>query len=238
MSISLIATSHGTSVSAAREAVSALVDAVRDALRGVEVLEAYVDVELPQVGTVVDQVAGHAVVVPLLLAPGFHVRVDVEGAADRPWAVAADTLGPDDRLTDVMLARLAAAGADHRDVVVLGAAGSTDAGARRSIERSAHLLGVRWGAAIPVGYVGGTGTPLTEVVDAAARSGRRVVVVSHLLAPGFFHDRLTRCGADVVTRPLLDGPDVPPEMVSLVLERFGDAAARLGRASAASAVAR
>lgn len=231
MTISLVATSHGTDSTASRTAVSALVEAVREAAPHLDVREAFVDVQLPRVDTAVDQVDGLAVIVPLLLTPGFHVRVDIQGAADRPWVVAAGPLGADDRLTSVMLRRLARAGATRDDVVVLGAAGSTDAAARRSVDEAARLLAEAWGAPIDVGYVGGSGTPLAEVTAVARRDGRRLVVVSYLVGPGFFHDRLESVGADVVTRPLLDGTEVDPDLVSLVLDRFADAAATLDWAS-------
>jgi sirohydrochlorin ferrochelatase len=227
MTLSLVATSHGTDVHAARAAITALVDAVASAAPHLDVREAFVDVQLPRVDTALDLVDGLAVVVPLLLAPGFHVRVDIEGAARREWAVAADTLGPDERLTAVMMRRLAQAGATRDDVVVLGSAGSTDPGALRSIDEAAERLGRAWGAPVAVGHVGGAGTPMADVVRDAAGTGRRVVIVSYLVAPGFFFDRMHRCGADLVTAPLLDGREVDDELVSLVLDRFAEAAARL-----------
>ncbi len=100
---------------------------------------------------VVDAIDGLAVVVPLLLAPGFHVHVDIQQAVDRPSAVASRTLGPDARLTGVLLDRLAQAGATTDDVIVLGAAGSTDVRARQSIDAAARMLGSAWGAPVPVG---------------------------------------------------------------------------------------
>jgi sirohydrochlorin ferrochelatase len=236
MTISLVATSHGTDVAAARTSITALVDAVRDASPQLDVHEAFVDVQEPAVSSVVDELDGRAVVVPLLLAPGFHVHVDIRQAVDRPSAVASSTLGPDSRLTDVLLGRLADAGATRDDVVVLGAAGSTDVRARQSIDAAARLLGSSWGSPVPVGYVGGTGTPIDEIVRDMSRAGRRVVVASYLMAPGFFYDRLLSCGADVVTRPLLDGLDVDPGMVSLVLDRFAEAAAVLDWATASSSI--
>lgn len=229
MTISLVATSHGTDVPAARCAISALVAAVQAAAPHLDVREAFVDVQLPRVDTAVDLVDGLAVVVPLLLAPGFHVRVDIQGVTDRPWVTAGRTLGPDDRLTATMLKRLADAGATVDDIVVLGAAGSTDIRARASVEVAARMLAASWGAPIEVGYVGGTGVSVAEVVRRSAATGRRVVVVSYLVAPGFFFDRLCAAGADVVTRPLLDGSTVDPELVSLVLDRFAEAAGRLDR---------
>jgi sirohydrochlorin ferrochelatase len=227
MTISLVATSHGTDVAAAQRAITALVDAVGAAAPHLDVREAFVDVQLPRVDTVLDLVDGLAVVVPLLLAPGFHVRVDIGSAAEREWVVAAGTLGADDRLTDVMMRRLAQAGASRDDVVVLGSAGSTDAQALRSIDEAAERLSRAWGAPVAVGHVGGSGTPMADVVRAVRRPGRRVVIVSYLMAPGFFHDRMQRCGADVVTGPLLDGGPVADELVSLVLDRFAEAAERL-----------
>ncbi|MEO6605375.1 MAG: CbiX/SirB N-terminal domain-containing protein, partial [Aeromicrobium sp.] len=83
MTISLVATSHGTSVPAAREAITALVDAVREKAPRLHVREAFVDVQDPPVARALDAIGGPAVVVPLLLAPGFHVHVDIGQAVDR-----------------------------------------------------------------------------------------------------------------------------------------------------------
>jgi sirohydrochlorin ferrochelatase len=229
--VALVATSHGTGVPAAQAAISALVDAVALAAPHLDVREAFVDVQLPEVDTVLDLVDGLAVVVPLLLAPGFHVRVDIGGAAQREWVVASGTLGADDRLTDVMLRRLAEVGATRDDVVVLGSAGSTDPLALRSIDEAAERLSSAWGAPVSVGHVSGSGTPMADVLARVAVPGRRVVVVSYLMAPGFFHDRLHRCGADLVTGSLLDGGVVADELVSLVLDRFAEAAVHLDPAA-------
>lgn len=234
MTIALVATSHGTDVPAARTSITALVEAVREASPHLDVREAFVDVQEPPVARVVDSIDGLAVVVPLLLAPGFHVHVDVEQAVARPSAVASRTLGPDARLTSVLLDRLTQAGATTDDIIVLGAAGSTDVRARQSIDAAARMLGSVWGAPVPVGHVGGTGTPIDEIVRDMSSTGRRVVVASYLMAPGFFYDRLLMCGADVVSRPLLDGLDVDPGMVSLVLDRFAEAAGLLDWAAASS----
>lgn len=231
MTPALVAASHGTRVPEARRAITALVEAVRTSAPWLDVLETFVDVEEPRVGPTVERLHGPAVVVPLLLAPGFHVNVDIAAAVRRPGTIAARTLGPDPRLTEILLERLAAEDATTDDVVVLAASGSTDARALRSVDAAARLLGAAWGAPIPVGHVGGSGNPIDAVVREVARSGRRVVVASYVMAPGYFHDRLTRCGADVVARPLLDGTGVPPGMVDLVLDRHAASAELLDKAS-------
>jgi sirohydrochlorin ferrochelatase len=233
MTISLVATSHGTSVPAARVAVSALIDAIGEVSPHLDVCEAFVDVEQPRVDRVVQSLGGLSVVVPLLLAPGFHVHVDIERAVDGRSAVAARTLGPDARITSLLLKRLFESGATRDDVVVLGAAGSTDVRARQSVDATARALGAAWGSPVPVGHVGGPGLRLQEIIRDASRSGRRVVVASHVLAPGFFYEQMRAGDADVVSRPLLDGSTVEPDMVSLVLDRFAEAAGRLDSSTAA-----
>ena len=133
-------------------------------------------------------------------------------AASAPGCVAAPTLGPDDRLVGALVRRLLEAGTQDADVVVMASAGSSDPVAQACFEQVARDLSVAIGQVVPLGYVGGTGRPLDDVVaDVRAQNAdRRVVVSSLLMAPGFFHDRVARCDVDVVSRPLLDAPRSPP----------------------------
>jgi sirohydrochlorin ferrochelatase len=108
---------------------------------------------------------------------------------------------------------------------VLAASGSTDARAHRAVAETASLL-ASCGGAVEVGHLGGSGRPLAEALEAARRTGRRPVVATFLLAPGFFHDRAHRCGAAVVTAPLLDGGPADPRLVAIVLDRFVEAVVR------------
>jgi sirohydrochlorin ferrochelatase len=221
----LVATSHGTSSPAGQRAVAALVEAVRRRLPHVEVHDAFVDVQEPTPDDVLARLGRPAVVVPLLLAPGFHVRVDVARAASAPGCDAAATLAPDDRLVGVLVRRLLEAGACDEDVVVLASAGSSDPVAQACFETVARDLSAAIGQIVPVGYVGGTGRPLTDVVAAARVDGsdRRVVAASLLMAPGFFQDRVAATDVDVVTRPLLDDGPVDSRLVDLVVDRYAAA---------------
>ena len=223
----LIATSHGTDRIAGQWAITALVDAVRRQAPHLAVEQAYVDVQQPNVNTVLDGALGPRVVVPLLLAAGHHVFVDIDNAVKRGKATAALALGPDIRLAGVLMRRLREAGATGRDVIVLGAAGSSDARALDSVERSALLLKETWGSDVSVGYIGGAGKPIAEVVDGARAHGRRVVVATFLMAPGYFFDRLVGCGADAVAAPLLDGGEPDARLVDLVLDRFEEASSQI-----------
>jgi sirohydrochlorin ferrochelatase len=226
----LVLCSHGTADPAGQAAVSALVAAVRSRLADVEVRETWVDVQEPQVEEVVGAVVAEGfspvTLVPLLLSGGYHVHVDVARAAAADVVRATPALGPDPRLADLLLQRLREAGADDADAVVVAAAGSSDA--RAVADVAAVVDAVRAGREGPVGVgFGSMATP--SVPDAVARTraghpGRRVVVAGYLLAPGFFHDRLARAGADLVTEPLVPVragvPVVDDRLVALVVERF------------------
>ena len=230
----LVLCSHGTADPLGQAAVSALVSAVRLRAAGREVLETWVDVQQPQVGEVVEHARAEGfspiMVVPLLLSGGYHVHVDIASAvASAPGVTAAAALGPDPRLADLLVQRLREAGARDGDAVVVAAAGSSDARAVTDVATVVDAVRERWDGPVSVGF-GSIATPPVAEAVARARAdhpGRRVVVAAHLLAPGFFHDRLSRLGAEVVAEPLLpvrDGaPVVDPRLVDLVLERAGTA---------------
>jgi sirohydrochlorin ferrochelatase len=227
----LVACAHGTRSAAGRAAVASLVSAVR-AASSAPVLDAFVDVHGPYVSDVVASLSGDAVVVPLLLAPGYHVRVDITRAA-APWSSAvAPSLGPSPLLTSLLMDRLHAAAARPGDAVVLGAAGSSDEASDESVRAAARSLSVVWGAPVSVAY-GASRSPslAAEVSRLRSVTSGRVVVASYLLATGHFHRRILDAGADLVTAPLLGEGSPDPRLVELVLERF-EAAHPTGRAAA------
>ena len=228
----LVGCSHGTRDPAGRNAVHALLDGVYFARRDLDVREAFVDVQEPEVADVValalaERPDATAVVVPLLLSAGYHVNVDIARAVEAlpGRAVAAPALGPDPRLVDLLLMRMAEAGTEARDAVVVAAAGSSDAGAARAVEEVAAALAEVHPGPVSVGYGSAARPSVPEAVAAARATGApRVVIAAYLLAPGYFHDRLAEAGADVVTAPL--APD--HRLVEIVLERYATAAAALG----------
>ena len=230
----LVVCGHGTKDPEGRAAVAALVVEVAALLPGVTVREAYVDVHGPAVADVVASVprvpragptgAGPAgVVVPALLAAGYHVRVDLaEAVRDRPDVVVAPALGPDDRLVDVLLDRMSAAGIPDDADVLLVPAGSSDGSARADGAEVARRLGERWGAPVGLAFAAGAEPAVAESVGRAVDAGRTVAVVSYLLARGHFQRRLEGCGAHVVTAPLL--PD--PRVAEVVVDRYRSVVAR------------
>ncbi|MFH5878478.1 sirohydrochlorin chelatase [Arthrobacter sp. NA-172] len=239
----LIACAHGTrnvEGQAAIRQVMAEIEALRPGLR---VVEAYVDVQEPELSGVVAGLpeGTPAVVVPLLLSTGYHVQVDIPKAIKaRPEVSAAPPLGPDPRLAELLAARLLDAGLGKNDGVLLAAAGSSLPDGSVDSEEQARQLAallpnkvrVVYGASAEPNVPDGvralraelTGAELTaaEVTGAeltgaeGAKAGGRVVVASYLLATGYFHDQLAKAGADVVTAPLLPSP----VLAEIALERF------------------
>ena len=224
---SLVVCAHGTRDPLGRATVRAVVEAVAARLPGVEVREAFVDVHGPDVVDVVGAIPVaqglSAVVVPLLLAAGYHVHVDIADAvASRPDVVATPALGPDDRLVDLLLDRLAAAGAEPGGPVVLAPAGSSDRRAQADSAEVAARLATRWGGPVSLGFAAGPEPTVADAVTAARVAGPgRVAVASYLLAPGFFQRRLEESGAEVVTGPL--APD--DRLVDIVVDRYRAAVA-------------
>ncbi|MBB2947453.1 sirohydrochlorin ferrochelatase [Actinoplanes lutulentus] len=214
----LIAVAHGTRSPAGRRQIQELASAVAHRRPGLDVRLCYVDVQEPKVADVVPAV-DDAVVVPLLLACGYHVRVDIaEAVTEKQFPVAAP-LGPDPMLLDSMIRNLPDA-----DAVVLAAAGSSDPLWRADVEGVAAQLP----GSARIGYTSGAGPQVKDVVAGLRADGaQRIAIAAYLLAEGVFYRSLHSAGADAVTPPLCHDPAI----ADLVLRRFD--AARLTSAGRA-----
>ncbi|GGH91465.1 hypothetical protein GCM10007170_07690 [Arthrobacter liuii] len=245
----MIACAHGTSNAQGAAEVNALRAAIAELRPGLDVREAYVDVQQPDL---VDVVAGlpegePAVVVPLLLSVGYHVKVDIARAVkSRPGSAAAAPLGPDTRLAGLLDQRLREAGTTDNDVIVLAAAGSSNPNAAVSVEellgqlqelRSNRIVAAYGASAQP--SVPDAVAMLREELAGGAGAGEsagavdvggRVVIASYLLAPGFFHDQLAKAGADVVTEPLLPSAT----LAEIALDRYDAAVAGMNETPGAA----
>ncbi|MCZ2402292.1 sirohydrochlorin chelatase [Paenarthrobacter sp. Z7-10] len=235
----LIACAHGTRSGDGQQRLFQLRAAVAAQQPGLNVLEAYVDVQHPALTEVIAALpAGTpAVVVPLLLSVGYHVQVDIARAvASRPELKAAAPLGPDPQLARLLHDRLLAAGLEADDGVVLAAAGSSVPDADEDVREMARLLGSLIPNRIGIGYGASAEPAVPDAVAGLRAEGfARVVIASYLLAPGFFHQQLLKAGGDAVAGPLLQagqkGPDQPAgggssALAELVVERYRAALAR------------
>ncbi|WP_130506226.1 sirohydrochlorin chelatase [Microterricola gilva] len=227
----LVGISHGTSSPDGRAAVAALMHRVAAAHPELTVARGFVDVERPNPRETLAALPDRrrAVVVPLLLSAGYHVHVDLSRAVaaetERPVTLAA-ALGPDDRLVALLRHRLDQAGLLDDDVLILAAAGSSDHRAVADCRVIAERLAAASGREVIIGFLSAVEPRLADAVGAAraAEPGRRIVVSSYLLAPGYFHSLAEQAGADVVTAPLLTAAEPAPELlVEVVASRYREA---------------
>lgn len=232
--MTLIAVAHGTRAPEGPVVLAALLDRVQPLLPGVDVRVAYVDVIGPTLSSVLASVPDgeRAVVVPMFLASGYHVRVDVPSAVaeDGGRAIVTPALGPDAAVVAAVEARLrSAADADGAadgaagalpSAVVLAAAGSSDASALAEVDVAASLLSSAVGRPVQPAYVTTASPSVPDAVSSLRAAGHpTVAVASYLLAPGLFQERLSTAGADLVAPPI--GPH--PLVAQLIANRYNAA---------------
>ncbi|QYC42843.1 sirohydrochlorin cobaltochelatase [Nonomuraea coxensis DSM 45129] len=218
----LVLAAHGTRSPAGEAALAALAETVRRARPGRRVELSHLEISSPLLADVLPAVRGPVVVVPLLLAGGYHVHIDLPEivAACRPDAVVAGALGPHRLLTGVLARRLGRAGLRATDAVVLGAAGSSDPAGLADVRAAARMLAVRLARPVTAAFASAGSPSLEEAMERlAATPAARVAIASYVLAPGFFHDRLAAASAGPVSDPLGADPDV----AALVWHRHDEA---------------
>ncbi len=196
---------HGSPDPRFGEALAQVADGVRALLPGTAVALGFLESTRPTVAQAVGGLPpGEVIVVPLLLAEGYHTRTDLPlqlnplqlnqlhlnpphlNPLGRSRFDVTPALGPDPLLEAALARRVAEAGIDGDGWHV-----------------------VRASARTPVAQVA------DQVAAAREEGARRVAIAAYLLAPGRFHDGLLAAGADRVTEPLAG----TPELLELVLQR-------------------
>lgn len=229
----LVVAAHGTASAEGRQVVEDCAAAAAARL-GVPHTVGYVDVCGPALEEVLAGTAA-PVVVPLFLASGYHVRHDVPAAVEAAaGATVTPALGDASEVVTALADQVLAAGGaggtpggpavGHLDAVVLTAAGSSVGRARAEAVAVARHLEERLGLPVGTAYLTGAGPRPEEEVRRLRATGRgRVVLATHLLAPGHFLDRARRTAAALGT--VASGPlGTHPAVVSLVARRYREAA--------------
>lgn len=217
----LVTVAHGTRVPSGNLVASAITARAARRMGRLRSQTSYVELCGPSFGDVMSDNQAPAVVVPLLLSTGFHVKQDIPGAiaASPATALLARPLGPHPLLAEVMCLRLRAAGAHPGDPVVLAAAGSNDPDTAYDLAAAGRMLQARWGAPVRVATVTGIGRPINEVVD-EARSDGRVAVAPYLLSPGFFSRRTRALSELAGAATVADVLGAHPLVAELVVRRY------------------
>ncbi|WP_425834006.1 sirohydrochlorin chelatase [Streptomyces fractus] len=225
----LVLVAHGSRDPRALATVSELAERIRERRPGLTVRLGHIELNEPLLSdTLAELPAGRAVLVPLLLSRGHHVKQDIPRAADDAAHLrtrVADPLGPHPLLVDALHDRLVEAGRPEwstdrdrrRSGVVLAAAGSRDPHSADDVRRTATLLAHRLGVPVVPGYASAA-TPdvATAVRSLVARGRDRIAVASYFTAPGRFATEAAAAAPGIAAAPL----GTHPALARLVLHRY------------------
>lgn len=224
----LVLVGHGSRDPRALVTVRALMDRVRELRPALPVHLGHVELNEPLLPDTLAALGdAPAVLVPLLLTRGYHVKRDIpEMAAATPVrARVAAPLGPHPLLVETLYARLLEAGwppaADaatrRTGAVVLAAAGSRDPDSATDTRRTARLLADRLGVPVIPAYASAAAPTVDTAVRALAARGRhRVAIASCFTAPGRFATECARRAPWIASAPL----GAHEAMARLVLHRY------------------
>ncbi len=218
----LLIAAHGTRSAAGAATIRRVLDGVGLRRPDLDARLCYLDVLRPSLPEALDELRDPGIVVPLLLARGYHVLDDIPTAAERRHVIVTPPVGPDPALADVLAIRLAQAGASGPDRVVLAATGSSRQEAWADLQIAAADLGARLSCPVDVAAID---QRFAQRLTAAAADHPRLGVSAYLLAPGQFADRLVTSVPPGVPVAAPIGAD--PVVVDLILDRYDRATVTL-----------
>ncbi|WP_329373948.1 sirohydrochlorin chelatase [Streptomyces sp. NBC_01483] len=233
----LVLVAHGSRDPRALNTVRTLIERVRELRPHLPVHLGHIELNEPLLADTLASLdpKDGAVLVPLLLSRGYHVKRDIpEAAAAVPELRAriAAPLGPHPLLVETLYARLVEAGwragtsdaARRAGGVVLAAAGSRDPESIVDTRRTAQLLAERLGVPVVPAYASAAAPTVSAAVRALAARGRhRIAVASYFTAPGRFATECAAAAPWIAAAPL----GTHAAMARLVLHRYDQAAATL-----------
>ncbi|AYN41490.1 sirohydrochlorin chelatase [Streptomyces dangxiongensis] len=227
----LVLVAHGSRDPRALTTVRALAGQVRALRPGLPVHLGHIELNAPLLPDTLAALGDTpAVLVPLLLGRGYHVRQDIPAmaAAAPAGARVAAPLGPHPLLARTLHDRLLEAGwpvamdaaARRTSAVVLAAAGSRDPDSAADTRGTARLLSARLGVPVVPAYACAAAPTVPAALRALAARGRhRVAVASYFTAPGRFATQCADRAPWLASAPL----GAHEAMARLVLHRYDQA---------------
>jgi sirohydrochlorin ferrochelatase len=224
----LVVVAHGSRDPRALNTVRTLLDRVRELRPGLPVHLGHIELNEPLLpDTLASLGAGEAVLVPLLLSRGYHVKRDIPemAAKTQVHARVAAPLGPHPLLVEALYARLVEAGWRTRmdeatrraSAVVLAAAGSRDPASKVDTGRTAQLLAERLGVPVVPAYATTAAPTVPSAIRALTARGRhRIAVASYFTAPGRFATESAEAAPWIASAPL----GTHEAMARLILHRY------------------
>ncbi|WP_405839741.1 sirohydrochlorin chelatase [Streptomyces sp. NBC_01518] len=223
----LVLVAHGSRDPRALHTVRALQARVRALRPDVPVHLGHIELNEPRLPDTLAQLpTPEAVLVPLLLSRGYHVKQDIPelAAKARAHTRVAPPLGPHPLLVETLYDRLVEAGwrtgTSRSSAVVLASAGSRDPDSRRDTRATADLLSARLGVPVIPAYASSATPTIPEAIRTLTNRGHnRVAVASCFTAPGRFATQCAEAAPWIASAPL----GAHPAMARLVLHRYDQA---------------
>ncbi|WP_200302417.1 sirohydrochlorin chelatase [Streptomyces adelaidensis] len=224
----LVLVAHGSRDPRALATVRTLMDRVRDQRPGLSVHLGHIELNEPLLPDTLAALGDReAVLVPLLLSRGYHIKQDIPemAAAAEAHTRMAAPLGPHPLLVETLHTRLVEAGWPTRmseprrraSAVVLAAAGSRDPEAAVDTGRTAQLLADRLGVPVTPAYASATTPTVHDAVRSlTARGHHHIAVASYFTAPGRFATECAEAAPWTAAAPL----GAHPAMAKLILHRY------------------
>ena len=233
----LLGVAHGSKDPDSQAVVDELLRRTAVLRPGLRTQAAYVDNASPSIRrALADLAAGgvdDVVVMPLLLTPASHSKTDVAASVQAGRLAHPGVrlrygrpLGPHPVLVDVLARRLAEAGADPEDPVVLVAGGALDPAANADVAATGRLLFEgRTFPSVDIAFASTARPSVTEALGRLRAQGAgRVSVARYFLGPGFLPrlvEKQARSveGLEVVVSAPLGASD---ELAALLVGRFDE----------------
>jgi sirohydrochlorin ferrochelatase len=250
----LLLVAHGSTNAESNAVTARIARRCAGALPGDEVVATYLDHARPSPVDALRRLAAagvrHAVAVPLLFTPAYHVRVDLPRAvatveAEHPRLAVqvtgpllapppgpepdADWAGLHAALDARLQQALATAGTDA-DALVLASAGTSDAAARATLAAFADAWAARHGLPVRAAYASAAAPdPGAAVTALRAAGAHRVAVGSLFLGPGTLPDRARTASVAAGAVAVADHLGDDDAVVALVLTRLAGALGQVRR---------
>lgn len=244
----LVIAGHGTRVAEGAAVSRALVDRIRRLLPGVQVEAGFVELTPPTVDQALAtalETSASAVVVPLMIGKGGHVRDDIPDSMQTALQAHPDAqlayarhLGSPEPLVSAARQRILTAAddwsADSVTVVFVGRGCSVTAANADHVRLGRVVLETAGLAQVLPAFIQVVGPTVTEALDLAYASGsRRIVTMPHYLFPG----KLTEWVSEAVQEWQRTHPDAEvrlaepigdcPELAQIVVERYQEGVRQL-----------
>ncbi|EST24197.1 sirohydrochlorin chelatase [Streptomyces roseochromogenus] len=236
----LVLVAHGSRDPRALQTVRTLRDRIGELRPGLPVHLGHIELNAPLLPDTLAALGDTpAVLVPLLLSRGYHVKQDIPAMAATAQARArtAPPLGPHPLLAEALYDRLLEAGwpsrmddrARRSSAIVLAAAGSRDPDSATDTRAMARLLAARLGVPVIPAYASAASPNVPAAVRALAARGRhRVAIASYFTAPGRFATQCAEAAPWIAADPL----GAHPAMARLIINRYEESLATRAREAA------